>query len=340
MVIIGNILLGIAALLFLIFTKMTFGKSAPSGDAGVGWAWGIIISHLATLICLSLVTAIIGSQGGFAWVAASGSSARFMWVAGGLLVALLGSMFMAFREGPMLSWLGNFLPGTIHLLLIIGLGILLNGGTAYRLPLLLAAGLGAVPCGLILFASLKSKAESYFAAVKGAGRPDENDLRMIGEIERHDASKDLSNLLIFTDFNKDKSVREPALAKIKSQSDWQQQLAKGLRERWASEVFTFLAGNEVDDKSLFAEPLHAGILMQAELIREKIGEAYLDHHLYEGQFLWETERILKTLERFEGNGQDYRPEMQVLREAFDARCKIRRPNFVCREYLDKWLKKH
>jgi hypothetical protein len=339
MIILGNVLLGVTALLFLLFTFETFGKSAPGGDAAVGWAWLITFYHLAVLVCLSLVAAIIGWQGGFAWVSESGSGGRFMWVGGGLLVALFGSMLVAFREGPIVSWLGNFLPGTIHLLLIIGFGMILNGGTAYRLPLLLAVGLGAVPCGLILFTSIKAKAGSYFAAVKGAGRPDENDLRMIGEIERHDASKGLSNLLIFTDFNKDKSVREPALAKIKSQPDWQQQLAEGLRKRWATEVFTFLAGNEVDDKNLFAEPLHAGILMQAELIREKIGEAYQGHHLYEGQFMWETERVLKTLERFEGNGQDYRPEMQVLRKAFNASSKIRKPNFVCLRYLDNWLKK-
>lgn len=340
MVIIGNILLGITAFLFLIFNYETFGKSAPGGDAAVGWAWTIIIYYLATFVCLSLVAAIIGLKGGFAWVAASGSGGRFAWVAGGLLVALLGAMFVAFREGPMVSRLGDFWPGTIHLLLIAGFAILLNGGTVYRLPLLLAAGLGAVPCGLILFASLKTKAEGYVTAIKGAGRPDENDLRMIAEIEGHDASKNLSNLLIFTDYNKDKSVREPALAKIRSQVDWQQQLALGLRERWAPEVFTFLAGNEVDDKTLFAEPLHAGILMQAELIREKIGEAYQEHHLYEGQFLWETERVLKTIERFEVNGQNYRPEMQALRKAFDAPCKIRKPDFVCLRYLDRWLKKH
>lgn len=340
MVILGNILLGIIVLLLLAFTVETFGKSAPGGDAGVGWAWAIILYHLATFVCLALVAAIIGAQGGFAWVSASGSAARFMWVSGALLVALLGSMLVAFREGPMLSWLGNFLPGTIHLFLIIGFGILLNGGAAYRLPLLLAVGLGAVPCGLILFASLKRKTEGYVAAIKATGQPDENDLRMIGEIERHDASKDLSNLLIFTDYYKDKSVREPALAKIKAQPDWQQQLAEGLRKRWASEVFTFLAGNEVDDKSLFAEPLHAGILMQADLIREKIGEVYQDHHLYKGQFLWEIERVLKTLEKFEGNGQDYHPEMQALRNAFNAPCKIQKPNFVCLGYLDQWLKKH
>lgn len=340
MVLLGNILLGITVFLLLVFTFETFGKSAPGGDAGVGWAWTIIIYYLATFVCLSLVAAIIGAQGGFAWVSASGSGVRFMWVAGGLLTALLGSLFVAFREGPMLAWMGNFLPATIHLLLIIGFGILLNGGAAYRLPLLLAAGIGAVPCGLILLASLKTRAETYIAAARSMGQPDQNDLRMIGEIERHDVSKNISNLLIFTDYNKEKWVREPALAKIKSRPDWQQQLAEGLGQRWAPEVFTFLAGNEVDDKSLFAEPLHAGIRMQAELIREKIGEAYQEHHLYEGQFMWETERVLKTLERFGDNGQDYRPDMQVLREAFNAPCKTRKPDFVCQKYLDKWLKKH
>ncbi|MCB0532901.1 MAG: hypothetical protein H6574_08890 [Lewinellaceae bacterium] len=341
MVLLGNILLGIAALLLVVFTFETFGKSAPGGDAGVGWAWAIVLYHFATFVCLALVAAIIGSQGGFAWVSASSSGVRFLWVAGGLLVALLGAMFAGFREGgPMLAWLGTFVPATIHLSLIIGFGMLLNGGTAYRLPLLLAAGLGAVPCGLLLSMSLKIRAESYLAAAKSIGKPDQNDLRMIAQIERHDVSKNISNLLIYTDYNKEKWVREPALTKIKSRPDWQQELVSGLQDRWAPEVFTFLAGNEVDDKSLFAEPLHAGILMQAELIREKIDAAYQKHHLYDGQFLWETERVLKTLERFEGNGQDYRPEMLKLREAFDAPCKTQKPDFVCKKYLDKWLKKH
>ncbi len=340
MIILGNVLLGISSLLFLIYTFETYGKSAPGGDASVGWAWAIMFYYLATFVCLSLVAVIIGSQGGFAWVSAASSGARFLWVAGGLLVALFGSMLVGFKEGPLVSRLGDVFPAAIHLSLIIGFAMLLNGSAAYRFPLLLAVGLGAVPCSLILLASLKYKAELYLARVKSIGQPDENDLRMIGEIEAHDVSKNISNLLIFTDYNKDNSVRELALAKIKSRPDWQQELIRGLHERWAPEVFTFLAGNDVDDKNLFAEPLHAGILMQAEGIRETIGRAREEHHLYGGQFLWETERVLKTLEKFEGNGQDYRPEMQTLRDAFDAPTAIQKPKFACLRYLDNWLKKH
>ncbi|MBK9337668.1 MAG: hypothetical protein IPM98_14330 [Lewinellaceae bacterium] len=341
MVLLGNILLGIAAFAFLLFAFELYSRPIPSGgDTAVGFAFLLIIFHLVFLVCTAAVAGIVGRQGGFAWVGWSGTS-RFWFVSAGLLLAVLGSSFVTSREG-MALW--RFLPLVVPALMIVGLTILLNHRTpllpAYRLPVLTAVALGTLACLPIFWVTLKMKVENTFGSIRALGQPDSNDLRMIQDIEAYDASKSIGGLLIYTHYAKHKSVREPALAKIRSRPDWQAQLVKGLHARWAPEVFTYLAGNDVNDKSLFAEPIAEGIRMQATLIREKLGEVYQSHHLYAGQFSWEVDRVLLTLKRFEGNGTDYRPMVQELRDAFDAPCKIDKPAFICKKDLDAWLRKH
>ena len=68
MILLGNIFLGLAALVFWALFNMMFLKTPPrGGDAVVGYAWALIFGVLAFSICLSIVTAVIGKLGGFAW---------------------------------------------------------------------------------------------------------------------------------------------------------------------------------------------------------------------------------------------------------------------------------
>ncbi|MEQ1747619.1 MAG: hypothetical protein ABMA02_19480 [Saprospiraceae bacterium] len=342
MILIGNILLGLVTLFFLLFAFEIYSRPAQiGGDGAVGKAYTVFFFHLALLICAAAVAGIVGQQGKFSWAGSSGTS-RFLWISAGLMLAIVGSLFASYREGPILNtWMGPFAQVGVTVLLITGLAGLLNDCTppaAYRISLQVAAALGMMACLPIVGITLKNKLENAAASAKAMGKPSSNDIRMAKEVEAYDVSQGITNLLIFTDLNKHISVREPALAKIKSCPDWQEQLAQGLHERWAPEVFTFLAGNDVDNKNMFAEPIGEGIRMQALLIREKLGEASQSHHLYEGQFMWEVERVLITLKRFEDNGTDYRPMVLEIREAFNARCSVKKPKFACLRYLDEWLK--
>ncbi|MFN0014700.1 MAG: hypothetical protein ACKVU2_09145 [Saprospiraceae bacterium] len=342
MVLIGNILLGLTTAFFLLFAFELYTKPARiGGDGAIGMAYTVFLFHLVLFVCAATVAGFVGQQGKFSWAGSSGAS-RFLCISAGLMLATIGSLFASYRDGPILNtWMGPFAQVVITVLLITGLAGLLNNDTpptTYRLSLLVAAALGMVVCLPIVWITLKNKVENTVASVQAMGQPDSNDIRMTQEVEAFDVSQGIANLLIFTDFNKDMSVREPALAKLKSCPDWQEQLVQGLRERWAPEVFTFLAGNDVDDKNMFAEPIGEGIRMQALLIREKLGEASQSHHLYEDQFMWEVERVLRTLKKFKDNGTDYRPMMLEFREAFNAPCSVKKPKFTCLRYLDNWLK--
>ena len=62
----------------------------------------------------------------------------------------------------------------------------------------------------------------------------------------------MAHILVFTDANHDKEVRERAVAKVKTNPQWQQELCRLLENNGAIEAFFFLASNEVEDKNLFS----------------------------------------------------------------------------------------
>ncbi len=106
---------------------------------------------------------------------------------------------------------------------------------------------------------------------------------------------------------------------------------------WAPEAFTFLASNDVD-KQKFAEPVRQGVLNQASVFRKSIRRSTHDAHFYKEQFLWELERVFRTLEKFKDTGVDYTPAVQELRNALDEPSEYKKPDWPAKKELDKWLK--
>jgi hypothetical protein len=83
-----------------------------------------------------------------------------------------------------------------------------------------------------------------------------------------------------------------------------------------------------------------GVLIQARLIRENIRQCRDGHDLYAGKFAWELERVLRSVDKFEGMGVDYRPAVQEMRNALDEKTSFEKPKLVAMGILDQWLKKH
>jgi len=351
---IGNIFLSIAALIFLaLFNMMYLQKIPKTGDSLMGYGWGIILGYLAILTCLILVAGMIGWKGGFSWIGAS-TAARWLIVPGGLILAVLAAGLCAFIKGePMqvpglLKWLSGVLPALIPLFLFIGFAVLLNGGeistlsaAAYKWPLASAGSLGML--GLCI-AAWGFIAESNQNAVRRAEGAKSDQARYhqnhLDNIDSCDVTKNMVFILVFTDANHHPEVRERAIAKIKTNPAWQQELIRLLECDWAPEAFTFLASNEVDDKNLFVEPVRKGVLNQAKLIRQNIRESSQRHHLYAGKFSWEVERMLRTVDKFQSAEANYLPEVREVRAALNERWIFEKPTFVCAAVLDKWINKH
>jgi hypothetical protein len=147
-------------------------------------------------------------------------------------------------------------------------------------------------------------------------------------------------ILVFTDGNQDEDIRKSAVTKIKSNPDWQMELIRILSTDWAPEAFHFLASNEVNERQLFLEPVRGGVLIQAKLIRESIRQSSHTSHFYPDLFSWEVERVLRTVDRFDGMGADYLPAVKELRAALDEPSEYKTIELNCMATLDKWIKSH
>ncbi|HMQ62011.1 MAG TPA: hypothetical protein PKE06_15160 [Flavilitoribacter sp.] len=345
----GNLFLIVATLIFFALSPLLFSrKPAPRGDYGVGHAWTMILGNAGFILCLGIVTAIIGWKGGFDWVDQAGGQ-RFLIVSLGFVLAMTGYFFFSMKEGfgqlpPFLKQLTAYLPGILPVFLLASAAILLNDplraavpAPVYKWPIYFVLATGIPPVGMILAARARNVEATVQAATESEQRNHQDHL---DRIDSTDANQGIAAILVFTDSNHNKVVRQRALAKVKSRADWQEELIRLLQTGWAPEVFTFLASNEVDDQNLFAEPLEAGIRTQARLIRESIRRCRDKYDLYEGRFIWEVDRVLRTVQKFNGAGVDYRPAVQELRKALDERTHFEKPTLRAIHVLEKWLKKH
>jgi len=345
---IGNFFLGIAVLCFLWIAYYAYGSHPRSGDAGVGHAWALLIGVFGFVVCLGIVTILIGVNGGFSWVGSSGTT-RLLFVLAGFIISMWGVVFFSMGEGvgglpKVVGFFVKLLPVLSVLSVLMSAFLLLNVSVrsnlptlVWRMPIYIALCIGLIPLGFHMGRRVLRTA-SAFVHIPVSRNADIQ--RRLAEIDSTDLMKDGVFLYSATDANQPKAIRERALAKIKSRPDWQEELTRRLQNDWALEAFTFLASNDVDDKSLFLEPVREGVFIQARLIRENIRQCRDKYDLYEGKFNWEIDRVIRAVDKFDGMGADYRPAMQELRNALDERTSFEKPKLPAKEELDKWLKKH
>lgn len=349
MSILGNFFLILATISFLVLQSPSFRRPPPGGDAGVGYAWGIIIFNLAFAVCMLVVALSIGTKGGFEWVSPKRSTRTAVVVIGLLATLITCTLSGFFRHEPgapaLLRSLSGLFTLVIPVVLIVTGAILLNPSlrnavplAAYKWPLIVATSIGILGFGAALLTWMGSSMQRQASQIReGQERMDSNHQRMLADIDSCDVMKSIVPILVFTGDNQDRDIRERAVAKVKTHPQWQQELIRLLQTDWAPEPLQFLSSNDVDDPALFLEPVRLGVLNQARLIRERIRGANHPSNFYEGLFTWEVERALRTVDRFKGKGMDYVPAVKELRAALDERSEYEKPKFRAVKMLDKWL---
>lgn len=345
--IIGNLALIITTLCYFGLASMA-GKPIPGGDRGMGHALALLFLFAGLVVGLIIAIVIIFLKGGFDWVSTT-NSLRNSLVVAGIASLLVMVFYTAMGEGGA-PWIVKFLGKYTIIWLMPPV---LAGGFMLLNPSLQAYVPSAVwqwPFKAIIFVSILCcvlMVGEWLVRIPGnmvqraTARKAYDDTRrqeFLAQIERNNPMTEMVLILTFTTQYQDKTVREAALAKIKSNPQWQEYLADRLQTPWADEVFRFLADNDVENKQLFAQPLQAGILRMAEKFKDSMERT---HTFYDGQFYAETQAVLQTLEKFKDVGVDYVPAMRKLRKALDTRLKSyqQAANLRCRPLLDKWLQK-
>lgn len=356
MTVLGNIFLTLATFIYVVILSSAYGDKPPqSGDAAAGYPLGVIIFELAFLGCMVIAVIAVGWNGGFNWIS-SDKSTRFVLAALGLLtITLVAALSALFKFEPMAPWSVRYLtgvaPALFHAVLLLAAAVLLNTPvreiipvSVYKIPLMFVFGISLLTClaGLVEWVL---SAQQQAATQLESELSDQERYRQdhLSTIKAADSSvvNDLINILVYTDGNQDLEVREKALAKIKSNPNWQQVLVEALQNENAPTVFTFLASNAVDDKALFAEPVRKGILQLADGIRRDIRQCSHPSHFYADQFSWDIDRMLATVEHFKDTGTDYLPAMREVRAALDEPSDppgLKKVEFKAVSTLDWWIK--
>ena len=345
----GNIALLLAFIGYVSLASMA-GKPVPGGDYGVGHAFALLFAYAAVAIGISITTALIFWKGDFGWITAK-SSVRNALVISGLIAVLVFSFFAAMISGGGAPWIMRILGKSVVVWalppLLLAEVVLVNSSLQTLVPAVLwqwalksTVLLSAVSCFFIIGEWLVN---IPISAVQHAKMRDAEETQrhqeFLDQIAKTNAQTELVMILVFTTKYHDPEVRNAALAKIKSNPEWQQYLVSRLQTPWAGEVFSFLADNEVDNKALFPKAIEAGVLEMAKKFKESMLGT---HTFYDGQFYSETEDVLETIAKFEGLGVDYAPAVRKLRKSLDTPLKPYQhgANLRCIPVLDKWLKKH
>lgn len=344
--ILGNGCLLLAALISRQIISSVFNYKAPhGGDGGAsGYSIWMLLTHVGFLAVLAVAAIAIGAKGGFDWIAPN-KIIRYFLVAAGLVMAVFMSLLSSDEAiGSGTDWitrLSKFALVAIPLCLILCGFVLLNDPlreavpmALYKWPLRLVLGAGVLMAGYALIESLfmadKNSIQNYEAAegIKAM---------RLQEIAESDVQDNLVRILEFTGAVYPTEVREKASEKVKTHPDWEHKLVELMEDERAMEVFNFLSLNEVADKKLFLNPVHTGVLYAAYWIRHNIqgtSPSAFRPKMFDDEVNW----VLRTVEKFEGQGLDYLPAVQELRAAFDEPVggKIMKLNGA--GILDNWIK--
>jgi hypothetical protein len=348
----GNICLVLAALLTSTSISMIFNYKPPHGGAGGVEAYPIwiLVSHFIFLCLLAIACIAISMKGGFDWISPY-KLFRYPLVAIGLLltvyIATMSAMMMH-QSGSipfLLQKIVQYAFVSIPIILIASGFVLLNDTlrelvpvACYKWPLAALFGLGLWMAGMGVYeiATADSRRAAELQQYENSEFIKASRLR---EIEESDVTTSMVRILEFTRAFYPLEVREKAAEKIRSHPTWQQALLNLLEDDHALEVFGFLASNEVPDKKRFLKPVQTGVFASADWIRHTI-QGTSPSGFTSDLFSDETERVLRTVEKFEGMGTDYLPAVRAYRAAFDEPSAAGKVKLNCIVTVDEWLKKH
>lgn len=337
----GNLCLVGTALCLLGLLNLAVLQKAPSGDAGVGHAWAIVILCAALFVAAGLTTLAVGLRGGFD---------RFGHGAGARALVGMGWFALTALGFYLLSDPGTFLPQPLRMACVFVLPALvlawaavhLNDGLARALPAgaatALSLGVAALSC-LALAGNAVGSATRTMAVLAHRGELDNFQRGIVEQIDATDVREGIAALLVHTPEGRHPVIRDRALAKIQSRADWQDELLRLLGTEAAPEVLGFLSAHAVEPPARVAAALPAGLLQQAEAIRQRIRNSNHPSHLYAGMLHTEVRLALAVASTYQGQGVDLRPAVQEMRRAFDEPTPYARPAFTAVELIDRWLAK-
>lgn len=338
----------LSALAWAGLVALHYPRPHLGGDQAMGYGLGLMAGSMAMLVGLLLVAMVLIRREGM------DLPVSLLPLVAAASVAVATFFFGVLRTEPApgvlgpLRWLAVsgaliWLPGlTLAALAVFLVPFWRHQAPVWlwQWPLLATAGLSAVGLlsaltGWAAGAPARMEARAQAIRTEDAARIEQH----LADIRAWQPSAGVLPLLALTGRFHEPSVRESAVARIRSVPDGEEQMRALLdHESWYPEVYTFLDGNAVTDPASMVQPLERSILRMAGDIRRQIRDA---NNLQSWSFdHLGIERLLRAVD---GQFSPYKsalvPALRDVREAFQTPPpeRFRGVRFEAARSLEKWL---
>lgn len=350
MQILGNILLGLASLVYVLPLQLLLAEArrAPRNDGSA--LWGGIFVFLPLWLLLTVALSVATSRGGLDWLPMRrGGQHALVIVAGFALLAtslfgFLGRVEHASQlpvvSRVFLGWADLILPLAALVFLLLTLNPSLGAHVPAAVPRIAfaaCAGLALLHGGALLGEwFVRSQRSALARAEEDAAFYERNRREMVERLRTLDPEKDLAELLDAS-AHTDAETSEVVRTKLAAHPDLREGIRSVLRTWRAEAAITYLASHDVssDDKAALAEPVLDAL---KELARAAGDEIRRSTHFFPDQFDRRTRLMLAAADMFAGQGPDYAEALREFQRALDTG-DAATVQFNARATLDAWLAK-
>ena len=349
MTILGNILLGLAALIYLVPLQFVLHDTSPKRNDGGGLLWAAIFLMLPLWFLLASALATATAKGGLDWTGRDRALQYLLvLICSVALMVVSGFSFVGKFEPPaqMPAITRSFAGWAVQLFPLITIAfclLALNPGLGQsvppllmRVPMIAISGVSLViSVGLLFTLAVHSQQQAASRVEAEVEFHNKRDRDVLARVELITAEENFAELLGFANrFEKD-HIRSIAIKKAEAHPKFTEELAQVLAGGWAEKGLVYLDACDAPDPKALAVPVRAAILKLAEDARNSVERT---HTFYAEQFDWNTRIILSVADKFRDSGVDYEPAIREFRAAPDLP-RAKTFAFNARRPLDAWLAK-
>jgi hypothetical protein len=343
MTILGNIILGIAAFLYVVPLQIFLRQPIVHG----GHAAGGVIAFLFVTIPLSIMIfaawCVLLARGDFDWLGGGRGWQFLLIVATSLAFAAVTSLAAMLREDPQIPWaLRPLMPWGIYVLPLFGLiGTLCLLNPWLEVPASFSRWTLSL-CGVLVLVSSAGMIVQWIvwqekraveAAQAHVAFEDQNLRSLVAEVEALDPIKDLGRLLGHAAANRFEAPRDVATKKIQTHPRLQEELAAMLTNQWSLEALGYLELNNAPDNAALAIPVRTALERLAPWIARDVSRS---NHFWPETYASDTRMALAVADKFAPHGIDYIPAVKAWRAAFDHP-NTKEAHLVAPQRIDAWL---
>jgi len=343
MTILGNILLSLAAFIYLVPLQIFLRQPIQHSGHAAGGVIAFVFATIPLWVFIFLAWCVLLARGQFDWLG-GGRGWQFLVIfVTFLALTFVTSLAAMLREDPQIPWaLRPVMTWGIYvlpLLAILASFALLN--PSLEIPVSVArwtlsfCGVAALIPSLGMGAQwlVWQEKRAVDAAEARVAFEDQNVRSLVAEVEALDPIKDLGRLLGHAAANRYEAPRDLAVKKIQTHPTLQEELATKLTNEWSLETLGYLELNNAPDNAALAIPVRTALESLAPWIAREVSNS---NHFWPETYTSETRMALAVADKFAPYGIDYLPAVKAWRSAFDHP-NTKEARLVAPQLIDAWL---